>query len=236
MNFRAVEADAGAIGGDGGTHEFMALADIGEDTIVSCVNCEYAANLELIESGSFDISSDLCPKCNGALKFYRGIEVGHVFKLGTKYSEKLRAKYVDPSGKEQVMIMGCYGIGVSRVLSAVVEQNNDQNGIIWPMSIAPFHVHIIPVSSKDPEQMRLADQLYSRLCHAGIEVLLDDRDERPGVKFKDSDLIGIPIRIIVGKQANEGFVEFKQRNIMEQKVMSNEDAIIRIVEIVKIYE
>lgn len=125
---------------------------------------------------------------------------------------------------------------MSRVLSAVVEQNNDQNGIIWPMSIAPFHVHIIPVSSKDPEQMRLADQLYSRLCYAGIEVLLDDRDERPGVKFKDSDLIGIPIRIIVGKQANEGFVEFKQRNSMKQKVMSNEDAIIRIVEIVKIYE
>jgi prolyl-tRNA synthetase len=179
------------------------------------------------------IEGDSCPKCKGELKFSRGIEVGHIFKLGTKYSEKLGAKYLDPSGKEQMMIMGCYGIGVSRVLSAVVEQYNDPNGIIWPISIAPFHVHIIPFSVKDPEQMRLADQLYSRLCKARIEVLLDDRDERPGVKFKDSDLIGIPIRIIVGKHANEGIVEFKERVSMELKVMSHEDAYLQILKIVK---
>jgi prolyl-tRNA synthetase len=233
LNFRLVEADAGAIGGDGETHEFIALADIGEDMIGCCTNCDYSANLEKAESGSDVGSSDSCPRCKRPLQFSRGIEVGHIFKLGTKYSEKLGAKYLDPSGKEQVMIMGCYGIGVSRVLSAVVEQNNDPNGIIWPISIAPYHVHIIPVSIKDQSQMRLADELYSSLCNTGIEVLLDDRDERPGIKFKDSDLIGIPIRIIVGKQASEGIVEFKERSNMEQKEMRMQDAFLRVLDIMQ---
>ncbi|QGR00046.1 proline--tRNA ligase [Paenibacillus psychroresistens] len=380
LNYRAVEADAGAIGGSGETHEFMALSDIGEDTIISCVECDYAANLEKAEffqsqetatesdkspascyekihtpqthtieqlvqsldrtansfiktlifvadgepiavlvrgdhevnetkvknylgaeeielanadivlnvtgapfgfagplnlaipllvdrevagmtsgivganevdyhliniqpSRDFSIEEigdfrnanqdDVCPRCKGNLHFSRGIEIGHVFKLGTKYSEKLGGKFLDQTGKEQWMIMGCYGIGVSRLLSAIVEQSNDLNGIIWPRSIAPYQVHLIPVSVKDSTQMELSELLYSRLISAGIEVLIDDRDERPGVKFKDADLIGIPIQVIVGKLAGDGFVEFKERRTPADKIaISIEDAFLRITELI----
>lgn len=357
LNFRAVEADAGAIGGEGETHEFMALTEIGEDTIVTCNCCDYIANLEKAESrhtessdvtaraamvkekvhtpsvrtieqlveflnvekqhivktmiylvdgnavavlvrGDHEVNEikvknyfgaenieiaddhtmssklgvpvgfigpvglqipllvdvnvanmpsvivganeqdfhyiniqpdkdfttervgdfrnvtegDSCPRCEkGKLQFDRGIEIGHVFKLGTKYSEKLGATYLDSSGKEQTIIMGCYGIGVSRILSAVVEQSHDEQGIVWPISIAPFHVHLVPISVKDEVQMNLAEQLYQQMSKQGIEVLIDDREERPGVKFKDSDLIGIPIRIVIGKDAAQGLVEFVER-------------------------
>lgn len=379
LNFRAVEADAGAIGGEGGTHEFMALADIGVDTIATCTCCDYAANLEKAESGSnfktvigagtedlgqpekfntpaiktidqlvsslgvraaeimktvlFAVdgepvavvvrgdqeinelkvksflgaemieiadpesvqawtgvqvgfigpygltnisvlldhsaaemehgiaganeldyhyrqlvpSRDLthakvgdfrtvlegepCPRCaDGTLKFYRGIEVGHVFKLGTKYSEKLGATFLDASGKAQTMIMGCYGIGVSRILSAVIEQNHDDNGIVWPLALAPYHVHLVPVSVKDEEQARLAEELYQRLQSKGVEVLLDDRDERAGVKFKDADLIGLPVRIVIGKDAAAGLVEYAERHSPRDKTsLSADDAVERIL-------
>jgi prolyl-tRNA synthetase len=373
LNFRAVEADAGAIGGEGGTHEFMVLAEVGEDTIASCTKCDYAANIEMasaghkpreyeevsvaerekfhtpnlrtieqlsqtlgIEPSSFiktliyladgkpvavlvrgdhevnevkvknvlradDVSladeetirrvtgapvgfagpiglkipllvdrevaempsavcganeedmhvrhvkpgrdfpldqvadlrnvivGDQCPRCDGHLEFHRGIEVGHIFKLGTKYSEALGATYLDANGKEQLMIMGCYGIGVSRLLAAIVEQSHDEKGIIWPISIAPFQVHIVPVNVNDPNQMSLAEQLYARLTEAGVEVLLDDRDERPGVKFKDADLIGLPFRITVGKQAAEGRVEFKDRKTDEMEVLTLEEAYERVL-------
>lgn len=359
LNFRAVEADAGSIGGEGGTHEFMALADIGEDTLAVCDHCDYAANLEKAEyrneqakqteSTTLDtepkklhtpgikkinelvrslglhahhfiktliyvadgnpiavlvrgdqeineiklknalsvsnleladhvttekatgapvgfagpigltipiyadhavalmlsgiaganesdyhirhvrpgvhfkinqegdyrnaVEGDGCPRCaQGKLVFYRGIEVGHVFKLGTKYSEALNARYLDSTGREQPFIMGCYGIGVSRLLSAVLEQHYDANGIRWPLSITPFHVHVILISAKDETQMVLADSICASFKEAGFEVLMDDRDERPGVKFKDSDLIGIPVRIVVGKQAADGIVELKMRS------------------------
>ncbi|BCJ85299.1 proline--tRNA ligase [Effusibacillus dendaii] len=377
LNFRAVEADAGAIGGEGGTHEFMALADIGEDTIAVCSHCDYAANLEKAEAGEGNeqyrkvaagahekfhtpglrtidqlttslgldakqfaktliyladgqpvavvvrgdheaneikiknflnaiqveladtettervtgapvgyagpvglsipilvdravaamptvvtganekehhlrnvqpgvhftldrtgdfrnvIEGDQCPRCAGTLQFYRGIEVGHVFKLGTKYSEKLGAVYLDQTGSEQLMVMGCYGIGVSRVLSAIIEQSSDEHGMRWPLAIAPFHVHLIPVSVKDETQMALADQLYERLQSAGVEVLMDDRDERPGVKFKDSDLVGIPIRITVGKGAADGVVEYKERDAADKSDLSVEEAVARIMEKVR---
>ncbi|WP_028591025.1 proline--tRNA ligase [Paenibacillus massiliensis] len=378
LNFRAVEADAGTIGGEGETHEFMALAKIGEDTIVSCSSCDYAANLEkatarsqqvnisevsgksihvasdeptsnptanqveaiarmhtpgiksiaeltaftgvapqliiktliykadqqyiaVLVRGDHEVNElklksvlnchelelaehtqlnattgippgfagpvglnlpllidhevallrqaiaganavdyhyvhvvpgrdfaldrvhdlrnvhegDRCPHCGEALEFDKGIEIGHVFKLGTKYSEQLGARYLDTTGKEQPFIMGCYGIGVSRILSAVVEQSHDEHGIIWPVSIAPFQVHIIPVSSADHAQQELAAELYQQLQQQGLEVLLDDRDERPGVKFKDADLIGVPVRIIVGKRVGEGMVEIKGRTQAE---------------------
>ncbi|WP_018885687.1 proline--tRNA ligase [Paenibacillus massiliensis] len=378
LNFRAVEADAGTIGGEDETHEFMALAKIGEDTIVSCSSCDYAANLEkatassqqaerpeglgesihvasdepasnptanqveaiarihtpgiksiaeltaftgvapqliiktliykadqqyiaVLIRGDHEVNElklksvlnchelelaehtqlnattgipigfagpvglnlpllvdhevallsqaiagantvdyhyahvvpgrdfaldrvhdlrnvhegDRCPHCGKALEFDKGIEIGHVFKLGTKYSEQLGARYLDTTGKEQPFIMGCYGIGVSRILSAVVEQSHDEHGIIWPVSIAPFQVHIIPVSSADHAQQELAAELYQQLQQQGLEVLLDDRDERPGVKFKDADLIGIPVRITVGKRAGEGIVEIKRRTQVE---------------------
>ncbi|MDQ0059521.1 proline--tRNA ligase [Paenibacillus harenae] len=371
LNFRAVEADAGSIGGEGGTHEFMALADIGEDTIASCTCCDYAANLEKAEYGiatndkadvveptktkrlhtpgsktivqlkeslgleatafiktlifiadgkpvailvrgdhevndikvkqalgvvslaladqettervtgaptgfagpvgltipvyadiaAAQISSaivganeedyhlvdvqpgvhftyeasgdyrnaamgDRCPRCEeGRLQFNRGIEIGHVFKLGTKYSEAMEATFLDAAGKAQPLIMGCYGIGVSRLLSAVIEQHADEQGIVWPASIAPYRVHIVPVSAKDQTQMALALQLAERLEAAGIEWLLDDRDERPGVKFKDADLIGIPLRITVGRQAASGIVEVKRRSEAAAKELSIEEAL-----------
>ncbi|CEH31956.1 prolyl-tRNA synthetase [Aneurinibacillus migulanus] len=361
LTFRAVEADAGAIGGKG-THEFMALSEIGEDTIAYCTSCDYAANLEKAEvvykpaaeestsqiemekvstpdvktieqlMNHFDmearqmikalvfkaddrfvvalirgdhelndiklknivdanvltmateaemsklgvpvgfvgpinlpddievyadsavrdmkiavtganekdyhyknvvperdftvtaytdlrniIEGDECPRCGGHITFARGIEVGHVFKLGTRYSEKMGAKFLDENGREQPMIMGCYGIGISRTVAACVEQNNDENGIIWPWSLAPFHIHVVPVNVKNDEQKQLAESLYEKLQNEGFEVLLDDRPERAGVKFKDADLIGLPIRITVGGKAGEGFVECKVRKTGESK-------------------
>ncbi|SFL73801.1 prolyl-tRNA synthetase [Paenibacillus sp. 1_12] len=374
LKFRAVEADAGAIGGEGGTHEFMALTDIGEDTIVTCECCGYAANLERAGSRPFtagldnldgsdrldflesekiatphiktieqlvqflnvsadqliktliyvadgkpiavcirgdhevnetklknylhadnleladadtialatgapsgyigpiqlpialfvdheaahmksaitganhagfhlrnvrpgrDFSleytadlrnvaeGDLCLHCENTLKLTRGIEIGHIFKLGTKYSEPLKACFVDADGKEQPMLMGCYGIGISRLLSAVVEQSHDANGILWPFSIAPFHVHIVPVSVQDTTQMQLAESLYAQLGRLGADVLLDDREERPGVKLKDADLIGIPIRIVVGKKAGEGLIEWKERGSAEALELTAQEA------------
>lgn len=376
VNFRAVEADAGAIGGEGGTHEFMALADIGEDTIAACTVCEYAANLERAESravrtefterlsaeepvkfhtpgirtinqlvqslgihpsdimktivymadntavavvvrgdrevneikvknylGAHDFSiadaaaveeavgapagfagpfglntpvlldeevlgmangiaganeadyhyrnlnlsrdladykigdfrqaaeGDGCPRCaEGVLKLSRGIEVGHVFKLGKKYSDKMGASFLDADGKNISMIMGCYGIGVSRILSAVIEQNHDANGIIWPFALAPYQVHLIPVSAKDDAQARMANDMYRHLQEKGIEVLMDDRDERPGVKFKDSDLIGIPLRVVIGKDAVQGRVEFVERKSGLKEIVTFETACERIIE------
>ncbi|OWR31197.1 proline--tRNA ligase [Saccharibacillus sp. O23] len=374
LNFRAVQADAGAIGGEGETHEFMALADIGEDTIVVSENGTYAANLEKAEMfwerpavsnaeipamtrvhtpgahtieqlceffgceasvfvktilyrvdgqavavavrGDREVNEtkvlnalggeiieladgadverltgaavgfagpaglngakllidrevqamesaiaganetdfhvenakpgrdfeadlvgdyrnaaegDLSPDGSGALKFYRGIEVGHVFKLGTKYSEKLGADYLDEEGRRRTAIMGCYGIGISRILSAVVEQHYDENGIVWPEEIAPAAVHIIPASAKDEAQMKLAVELYERFRAAGIEALLDDRDERAGVKFKDADLLGLPYRIVVGREAGEGRVEFKSRSASDKETMTADQAFERIV-------
>ncbi|MGF7050311.1 prolyl-tRNA synthetase [Paenibacillus sp. DS2015] len=377
LRFTAVEADAGTIGGEGETHEFMALADVGEDTVVTCSSCQYSANLEKAISGSGPASDeltpgersasveklhtphtktvaelvtllgvqakdifktliyvadgdpiavvmrgdhnvnetkllnelavttleladdvtvmrvsgtphgyvgpvgltipiymddevakrvrggivganeenyhlryvvpgvhfsayrqgdyrevqagDVCLHCGAPLQFDRGIEVGHVFKLGTKYSEKLGAKYLDVQGKEQPMIMGCYGIGISRLLAAVIEQNNDDHGIVWPKQLAPFQVHIIPVSVKDSAQVAIAEQLYKQMLTAGIEVLLDDRDERAGVKFKDSDLLGIPMRIVVGKDAVNGIVEFKERHDEERLTLDQETVLAKVL-------
>ncbi|MRN54536.1 proline--tRNA ligase [Paenibacillus monticola] len=373
LQFRSVYADSGAIGGEGGSHEFMALADIGEDTIVACTSCDYAANLEQaealaystqepnlellpitkfhtpglrtidqlkqelqiqpeqviktliyqggekifavlvrgdhevnelkvgkylgvadisladyesvkqmsgVESGfvgpvglaltvlvdaavaalphgiagagqkdyhirnvvpgrDFELShigdfrnvtkGEACLHCGeGRLEFHLGIEIGHVFKLGTKYSEKLGATYLDTSGKSQPMIMGCYGIGISRLLAAVVEQNHDDHGIIWPVALAPYQVHILLMSTKDLVQVELAEALYHQLNELGIETLLDDRDERAGVKFKDSSLIGIPLSVIVGKDAGEGRVEYIERRTNNKENLELSEAISRI--------
>jgi prolyl-tRNA synthetase, family II len=374
LNFKPVEADAGAIGGEGGTHEFMALAEIGEDTIATCGACDYSANLEKAKAGPEEAASpeadeesaqpihtpgartieevarflqiepkdiiktliyladnrpvavllrgdheanevklknvlgveelaladaattaavtgaptgfvgpiglqipiladsgvlgmgsgtagankadyhcrnvvpgrdfsvertgdfrnakegDRCPHCEaGTLQFHKGIELGHVFKLGTKYSEALNARFLDSNGREQTMIMGCYGIGLSRVMAAVAEQKRDERGLIWPLALAPFQAHIIPVSSKNETQMRTAEELYGRLRSLGIEAILDDREERAGVKFNDSDLFGIPVRIVVGKDAENGRVEFIERGIGESEVIAAEEAVSRIL-------
>jgi prolyl-tRNA synthetase len=158
------------------------------------------------------IEGDKCPKCGKPITIARGVEVGHIFKLGTKYSEAMGANYIDQNGKNKPLVMGCYGIGVNRTMAAVIEQHNDDNGITWPLSIAPYHVVVVPVAIKNEEQMKVAEEIYKRLKQLGVEVLLDDRKERVGVKFKDSELIGIPMRITVGKKITEGKVEFKLRN------------------------
>jgi len=158
-----------------------------------------------------------CPRCEkGHLEEFRGIEVGHVFKLGTKYSEALRATYLDEKGQERLIVMGCYGIGVGRTVAAAIEQCHDADGIIFPEQIAPFQVEILPVQTKNPSVVQFAEQLYETLLKEGREVLLDDRDIRPGVKFKDADLIGIPWRVVVGRKLDdEGLVEIKSRETGE---------------------
>ncbi len=364
LTFRPVLADAGAIGGSGGTHEFMVLAESGEAAVVYCSECDYAANVEraecspkpaaaterpsetalvstpgskTIESlirflktsaeqliktlvyqadervvmvlvrgdrevneiklGNFlggplklelassevvealcgcetgyvgpvgvtveiladaevplmvnaitganktghhltgvnpgrdftiDRVADLrtveagepCPKCGQPLLAARGIEVGQVFNLGTKYSKAMDAKYLDENGKEKLMVMGCYGIGVTRTMAAAIEQNHDADGIKWPMPIAPFQVIVVPVSVKDQAVAEAAEKLYQELQALGVEAVIDDRDERPGVKFKDADLIGYPLRVTVGaKTLQEGKVEIKSRHSGEVELI-----------------
>ncbi|HMK34293.1 MAG TPA: proline--tRNA ligase [Desulfomonilaceae bacterium] len=359
LKFRAVEADSGPIGGSF-SHEFMVLADTGEDTVVSCDTCDYAANMEkaeirpasgnvpetagtpkkvatpgassiedvsrflnvpphaliktlilktdtgpvavlvrgdhdlnevkvknFVNAGEIELADertieavtggplgfsgpvglgkvkiladyairsmgsavvganerdahlvevspardftvdhysdfrsaaegDPCPRCEGTLHLSRGIEVGHVFKLGIKYSEAMNARFLDADGKERPMIMGCYGIGVSRTVAAAIEQNHDQDGIIFPPPLAPFRVVVTPVGAKNAEVDETAEKIYRDLWDGGIDALLDDRDERPGVKFKDADLIGIPFRITVGKKAlAEGKAELRNRRTKE---------------------
>ncbi|EAF4817633.1 proline--tRNA ligase [Listeria monocytogenes] len=158
---------------------------------------------------------DLSPDGQGVIKFAEGIEVGHIFKLGTKYSEAMNATILDENGRAQPIIMGCYGIGVSRILSAIAEQSNDENGFVWDKQISPFDLHLIPVNMKSEEQVAFAETLYTSLQDAGFSVLIDDRTERAGVKFADADLIGLPIRITVGKKAAEGVVEVKIRKTGE---------------------
>lgn len=163
---------------------------------------------------------DKCTKCGSALEVARGVEVGHIFKLGTKYSESMGATYLDKNGKTQPIVMGCYGIGVERTAAAVIEQHHDENGIIWPLSIAPYHVVVVPVNMKKEEQVKVAEKIYNELKDMGVEVLLDDRDERVGFKFKDSELIGIPMRITVGKDITDGKVEFKLRSESDKEVIA----------------
>ena len=161
-------------------------------------------------------ASDPCPRCGAKVKTARGIEVGQVFKLHTKYSKALEASYLDENGQENLMVMGCYGVGVSRTMAAAIEQHHDDDGIIWPVSIAPYQVVIVPINIKDEAQMTLCEKLYEELKSAGVEVVFDDRDERSGVKFKDADLIGYPVRITIGPKAlKENSVEVKVRRTKE---------------------
>ena len=370
LTYRAVEADAGAIGGTGGTHEFMVLADSGENAVVYCPECSYAANLEkaecrpqviedvspegkrklvstpnvktiddvceflavpktaLVKSllyqgdkklflillrgdrelneiklnnalggfitlqlaspetvetmlgckpgsvGPIEVPADLlviadaevplmkkavcgankedyhfvdaipstefridqvhdlrmmepgeaCLKCGVPLKEARGIEVGQVFKLGTKYSKALGATFLDLKGEEKFCVMGCYGVGVSRSIAAAVEQNHDDYGIIWPMPLAPYQCIIIPVSSKDALVVETAEKLYKELQRLGVEVIIDDRDERAGVKFKDADLVGYPLRVTIGsKTLANGEVELRERKTSETQLVLVEE-------------
>ncbi|MDP4117994.1 MAG: proline--tRNA ligase [Bacillota bacterium] len=168
---------------------------------------------------------DICPKCGGKIATAQGIEVGHIFKLGTKYSKALGCTCLDETGGEKTIIMGCYGIGVNRCIAAIVEQNADENGIVWPVKIAPYKVIVVPVKMDDEVQAKLAEEIYEKFRKMGVDVLMDDRFERPGVKFKDADLIGIPVRITVGKRAEEGIVEYKLRTEKNSVDMAVGDAI-----------
>ncbi len=185
---------------------------------------DIVADLKLIQEGY------ACHQCGSPVELTRGIEVGQVFKLGTKYSESMHAYYKDENMKEKPVVMGCYGIGVSRTLAAIVEQNYDKDGIRWPVAVAPYHVIITVVNNGEPSQAALSENIYQGLLSKGIEVLLDDRDERPGVKFKDADLIGIPLRINVGRKAASGIVEFKERTRPDTVDMTAEEAVTAAVE------
>ncbi len=176
---------------------------------------------------------DICPICGKPLKMTKGIEVGNTFKLGTKYSKALDLHFLNSSNKEEDVWMGSYGIGVGRTMAAVVEQNHDDNGIIWPTNIAPFTCAIVMISSKDEDQVRISNDLYNTLLDANVDVLLDDRDERPGVKFKDMELIGIPYRITVGRNAKDGIVELKSRTGDLNEEVKVEEVLNRIQELVK---
>lgn len=375
IDYRAVDADPGAIGGEGGTHEFMVLSEAGEDTVASCTRCEYSANVEkasgqplategtptaeqkvLMDTGSastidelsrsllvspsnivkvliymadgvpvavilrgdhdvnevklknvlgagtvelaseeqvkehvgskvgfvgpnltirtivdrdiltitdgvaacgevghheihvvpgrdFDteqvhdvrnvIEGDLCPRCGAPLVFQRGIEVGHIFKLGSRYSEVFGAVYKDANGVDKTILMGCYGLGTSRIVAAIVEQCHDEDGIVWPMTVAPFQVHVVPVNVQDDEQSRMAVEFYTRLRAAGVDALLDDRPERPGVKFKDADLLGMPLRITVGNKIKDGLVELKYRKSGHVDTLTVQQAFDAVLAMVK---
>ncbi len=176
---------------------------------------------------------DMCPSCGAPMGVERGIEVGQIFKLGTKYSEAMGCTYVDENGKNVPMVMGCYGIGITRTMSSIVEQHNDQNGIVWPINVAPYTCVVVPVNSKDGEQTKLAQKIYSELKSNGVEVVIDDRDAKAGFKFKDWDLIGIPYMIIAGKNSCNNEVEFKNRYNDTKDVISSEESINRIVNIAK---
>ena len=170
---------------------------------------------------------------HGKVKFAKGIEIGQIFKLGTIYSEKMNGTYLDENGKAKPYIMGCYGIGVSRLIAAIIEQNNDENGIIWPKEVAPYLVHLVCLDMKKDVQKETAEEIYNKLLKEKVEVLYDDRIERPGVKFNDSDLIGLPIQIIVGRKADEGIVEIKVRRTGEREEVLIENLYTKLHEIIE---
>ncbi|MCA1062407.1 proline--tRNA ligase [Rossellomorea aquimaris] len=180
------------------------------------------ADLRFIKEG------DPSPDGNGTIAFAKGIEVGHVFKLGTRYSDALGSSFLDENGRSQSIIMGCYGIGVSRTLAAVAEQYNDSNGLVWPTNLSPYDLHLIPINMKDEDQASLSNELYDVFKQHRYDVLMDDRAERPGVKFADSDLIGLPIRVTVGKKASEGIVEVKVRKTGEMLEVHKSELLARL--------
>lgn len=222
-----VQAHSGDIGGSGSV-EFMALnEEVGEDLLLACGDCSYGSNTE-IDAGSV---GDVCHECSvGTYKELRGIEIGHVFQLQKSYSEPTGVTFRDENDKEQVAWMGCYGIGTSRLLQAIIDQNHDEDGIKWPLSVAPFKISVVPVSWKDEVQKEMAEKAYEQLKENGLDVLLDDRDMGPGAKFKDSDLLGAPYRITIGRKAGEGIVEVKDRRSGEMEELPLSEAIEKVIE------
>lgn len=223
LNCFTPEADSGVMGGSL-SHEFMALAPSGEDTLFVCVKCGFSSAK----------NTAVCPKCGSETTEQKAIELGHIFKLGLKYSQPLSALFTDEKGSRLPIIMGCYGIGVSRMIAAVIETSHDQNGIIWPKEVSPFDVLVLPLNISDAKSRELAFKLYAELNSLGLEVLLDERDERPGVKFKDADLIGVALRVVIGeKNLKNNMIELQFRADKRLELVSVEDAPAKIAQALK---
>jgi len=215
-----VEAETGFMGGED-SHEFMVPAESGEDTIVRCSSCSYSASLDKhLKNIKPDAAADIprpkeggpCPKCGKPVRMLSAIEVGHIFKLGTKYSAGLSATFLDEDGKQKPFVMGCYGIGVTRILAAVVETHADPSGILWPISVAPYAAVIVPINLADSSTRSAAESLYQQLTQAGVDTLFDDREVSGGVKLKDADLIGFPVSILLSeKTLQQSSIELKLR-------------------------
>lgn len=218
LQFKVVKADSGVFGGSESA-EFMALSEVGEDTIVYSDNSDEAFNEE-VYTGTIDDS----------VKTAKTIEIGHIYKLGTKYSEGLNAKFLNANQTLEPLIMGCYGIGVSRLLMAIIEQQSDENGIVLPKAIAPYQIHMMFASGKNETQVNTANEVYSNL-NSKYDVLFDDRDLGLGVKLKDSELIGMPIRIVFGRDLDNNQVEITNRKTLESKLVNVEDIEVAIEEI-----
>ncbi|MGY3777415.1 proline--tRNA ligase [Isobaculum melis] len=221
-------ADFGFVGPIGISEEVRILADLHVQDMANAVcggnetdshyinvNPERDLKVETYDDFRFVKEGDLSPDGHGVIKFTKGIEIGHIFKLGTRYSDSMHATILDENGRSQSVIMGCYGIGISRLVAAIAEQQSDEAGLVWSKEIAPYDVHLVPINMKSAEQVTLAEELYETLQQSNLSVLLDDRNERAGVKFADSDLMGLPVRVTVGKKANEGIVEIKLRKTGE---------------------
>ncbi len=242
LDFRVVQADSGAIGGSG-SKEFHVLADSGEDTIVICSSCDYGANIETIDSIDEDEFNELTYEelqvksidekcsCGGELSFKKGIEVGHIFQLGTKYSSDLEANFNDENGKPKPFEMATFGIGVSRLIASVIEQNHDENGCIWTKQTAPYMVNIMVSNIKDEAQILLGEELYLKLQDSHVEVMLDDRKERFGFKMKDAELIGFPYTVIIGKELSNGLVQIYDRKTKDKISIGKDEIFSKIMEL-----
>jgi len=245
LDFRVVQADSGAIGGDG-SKEFHVLADSGEDTIVVCESCDYGANIETIFESEEEIDSlneksyeELSVKtidekctCGGDLSFKKGIEVGHIFQLGDKYSSALEANFNDENGKPKPFEMATFGIGVSRLVASVIEQNHDESGCIWTKSTAPYMVNIMISDIKKEAQVTFAQELYTKLQDSNIEVMLDDRKDRFGFKMKDAELIGFPYTIVIGKELVNGNVQIFDRKTKEKTEINKDEVFAKVMELI----
>lgn len=245
LDFRVVAADSGAIGGEG-SKEFHVLADSGEDTLVVCEACEYGANIETIDEFKEKVDAlneksyeelktlkiDEKCFCGASLHFKKGIEVGHIFQLGTKYSAALEANFSDENGKPRAFEMATFGIGISRLVAAVIEQNHDESGCIWTKETAPYMVNIMISNVKEASQVELGEELYKKLRDAHVEVMLDDTKERFGFKMKDAELIGFPYTIVIGKELQNGSVQIFHRKTKEISSVHVEDVYSKIMELV----
>ena len=245
LDFRVVDADSGAIGGSG-SREFHVLADSGEDTLMVCESCDYGANIETIYEDEAEVDAlneksyeelvalttgKKC-SCGSDLYFKKGIEVGHIFQLGTKYSQDLEANFNDENGRAKPFEMATFGIGISRLVASVIEQNHDEFGCIWTKSTAPYMVNIMVSNIKDEAQTELGEKLYSQLQDANVEVILDDRKERFGFKMKDAELIGFPYTIIIGKELVNGLVQIFDRRTKEKTSLHVDEIYAKIMELI----